>query len=253
MEPRSERTVLHRSRGRCRPGARRLTRREKASATPRTPPRSPPGQRGSAALRHVRPSTPTAAHGGRSRPSGTYLPPACVEAMLAAYGPDGARRRLGCVPHARGRAPHVLVGPTAAEGGRRADAGANQDGGNASGRRAVRVSPQRHGQVKPYWLRRDETSDVALVIADVPEAMNDAACLTPSASLALTAIWNRFAPCRSDVAAVLRSATRPEAGAHAGKASNCAWAFWARSFTAAASSVARATSKFWAASARAPR
>ena len=102
MEPRSERTVLHRSRGRCRPGARRLTRREKASATPRTPPRSPPGQRGSAALRHVRPSTPTAAHGGRSRPSGTYLPPACVEAMLAAYGPDGARRRLGCVPHARG-------------------------------------------------------------------------------------------------------------------------------------------------------
>jgi hypothetical protein len=36
----------------------------------------------------LRPWPPTAAHGGRSRPGGTCLPPACVEAAQAAYGPD---------------------------------------------------------------------------------------------------------------------------------------------------------------------
>jgi hypothetical protein len=58
------------------------------------------------ALRHQRPWSPTAAHGGRSHPSGTCLPRACVEAAQAAYEPDGRGRsavwdalRTGCRAH----------------------------------------------------------------------------------------------------------------------------------------------------------
>jgi hypothetical protein len=66
----------------------------------------------------LRPWPPTAAHGGRTRPGGTCLPPACVEAALAAYGPvagwsggrawslthgscASTRRLAGCIQNGR--------------------------------------------------------------------------------------------------------------------------------------------------------
>ena len=105
---RSERTVVHRSRGRCRPGARRLASR----ATGRLPSGSPRVTGGST-LGHQRPWAPTAAHGGRSRPSGTCLPPACEEAARAAYGRHVGWSAARVVAHARmmrlGRTTGVYV------------------------------------------------------------------------------------------------------------------------------------------------
>ena len=91
------RTLLHRSRGRCRPGARRLTRCGKASANPEDASEVAPVNSG-LRLWHRRPSTPTAAHGRRSQPNGTCLPPARVKAAQVACGPDGRRWEagLGC-------------------------------------------------------------------------------------------------------------------------------------------------------------
>jgi len=55
---------------------------------------------GGSTLRRLRPWTPTAAHGGRSRPSGPCLPPACVEAAQVAYGRHAgwSAARRGCSP-----------------------------------------------------------------------------------------------------------------------------------------------------------
>jgi hypothetical protein len=82
------RTVLHRSRGRCRPGARRLTRREKASATPRTPSGSP---RSTRRLDPLAPS-PGGAHSGSRR---TYSAQRYMSAARRRGGRLGRLRRAG--------------------------------------------------------------------------------------------------------------------------------------------------------------
>ena len=46
------------------------------------------GVRPSGGVPTLCPRAPTTAHGGRSRPGGTCLPPACEEAAKAAYAPD---------------------------------------------------------------------------------------------------------------------------------------------------------------------
>ena len=99
--------------------ARRLTRRGKASATPRTPPGSPrsTAARSSDTSAHRRPQWPTA---------GDLVPEVHVWRQPAwrPLGPPAgrteARRRLGCVPHARGvrHAPWSGQRPPSVDDGR---------------------------------------------------------------------------------------------------------------------------------------